>query len=425
MGFNVSHPQDGQSSLQAGTSVMFPRAASLADVETSHYPIAAKRALKLATLLEIGSLDVTMPDGGCFSFIGTCHEPHAEMIIHDYAFAAKMARGDIGVAESYLAGDWDSPNLAKFLELFCANQHVLARLLEGRPILRFIQMCYHWMHSNTKRGAKKNIHAHYDLGNAFYSQWLDPSMTYSSGLDFEKDHDLKASQERKNAALVQALGIQPHHHVLEIGCGWGGFAEYVAGTVGAKVTGLTISPAQLEFAQKRIASAGLSDKVDLKLLDYRDERGAYDRIASIEMFEAVGEEYWPTYFNTLRDRLKSGGRAGVQVITIREDIFPRYRREMDFIRRYIFPGGMLPTVSILEQLATKHGLSLDGALAFGHDYALTLASWRDRFQKAWGKIAPLGFDDRFKKLWEYYLCYCEAGFRAGSIDVRQMVFAKP
>jgi cyclopropane-fatty-acyl-phospholipid synthase len=346
------------------------------------------------------------------------------MIIKDFAFAAKMARGDVGVAESYLAGDWESPRLETFLELFCANQHVLARLLEGRPVLRFIQMCYHWFHRNTKRGARKNIHAHYDLGNAFYSQWLDPSMTYSSGLDFSHDNDLKASQERKNAALVKALGIEPGHHVLEIGCGWGGFAEYVAGHVGARVTGLTISQAQLDFAQARIARAGLSDKVDLKLLDYRDERGAYDRIASIEMFEAVGEEYWPAYFERLRACLKPGGRAGVQVITIREDIFPRYRREMDFIRRYIFPGGMLPTVTILEQLASRHGLSLDGARAFGHDYALTLASWRNRFQEAWGKIAPLGFDERFRKLWDYYLCYCEAGFRAGSIDVRQMVFAR-
>jgi cyclopropane-fatty-acyl-phospholipid synthase len=393
-------------------------------IETSNYPQSVKQALKLAALLEVGSLDVTMPDGRIFRFPGSEPGPHAEMIVHDLAFAPKMARGDVGVAESYLAGDWDSPNLTKFLELFCANQHVLSQLLAGRPILRFAQMIYHWMHANTKRQAKKNIHAHYDLGNAFYSQWLDPSMTYSSGLDFGRDNDLRAAQERKNAALVSALGIQPGHHVLEIGCGWGGFAEYVAGTVGARVTGLTISQAQLNFARERIAVAGLSHMVDLKLMDYRDERGAYDRIASIEMFEAVGEAYWPTYFEKLQACLKPGGRAGVQVITIREDIFPRYRREMDFIRRYIFPGGMLPTATILEQLAERHGLSIDGARAFGQDYALTLASWRDRFQSAWHRIAPLGFDERFRKLWDYYLCYCEAGFRAGSIDVRQMVFAK-
>ncbi len=393
-------------------------------IDGSGYPQSARHALKLAAILEVGSLDVTMPDGRVFAFKGNEPGPHAQMIVHDLAFAPKMAKGDIGVAESYLAGDWDSPNLARFLELFCANQHVIARLLEGRPILRFVQMLYHWTHANTKRQAKKNIHAHYDLGNAFYSQWLDSGMTYSSGLDFSHDNDLKAAQERKNAALVKALGIEPGHHVLEIGCGWGGFAEYVAGTVGAHVTGLTISKAQLEFAQARIAAAGLTDKVDLKLLDYRDERGAYDRIVSIEMFEAVGEAYWPAYFDRLQACLKPGGRAGVQVITIREDIFPRYRREMDFIRRYIFPGGMLPTVTILEQLAARHGLSLDGARAFGQDYALTLASWRDRFQSAWGRIAPLGFDERFRKLWDYYLCYCEAGFRAGSIDVRQMVFAK-
>jgi cyclopropane-fatty-acyl-phospholipid synthase len=396
----------------------------IADIEASSYPQSVKRALKFATLIEIGTLDIRMPDGRTFRVPGGEPGPFAELVIHDFAFAAKMARGDVGVAESYLAGDWESPDLSKFLELFCANQPVLARLLEGRPVLRFIQMVYHWMHSNTKRGSRKNIHAHYDLGNAFYKEWLDPSMTYSSGLDFDRDQDLKASQHRKNAALAQALGIKRGDRVLEIGCGWGGFAEYAAAEVGAHVTGLTISKAQFDFARERIAKAGLSDKVDFKLQDYRDERGTYDHIVSIEMFEAVGEAYWPAYFNQLQSCLKPGGKAGVQVITIREDIFPRYRREMDFIRRYIFPGGMLPTVTILEQLAEKHGLSLDGARAFGHDYAQTLATWRDRFHAAWGRIAPLGFDDRFQRLWTYYLSYCEAGFRAGSIDVRQMVFAK-
>lgn len=396
----------------------------IAAIEATDYPAGIKRALKFATLIEVGTLDITMPDGRVFHIGGGTPGPHADLIIRDYAFAAKMAKGDVGVAESYMAGDWESPNLSKFLEVFCANQPVLARLLEGRPILRFIQMVYHWMNKNTKSGARKNIHAHYDLGNAFYKEWLDPTMTYSSGLDFDRDRDLKASQVRKNAALTEALGIKPGDRVLEIGCGWGGFAEFAAGEVGAHVTGLTISEAQYTFAQERIAKAGLADKVDLKLQDYRDERGTYDHIVSIEMFEAVGEAYWPTYFNQLQQCLKPGGKAGVQVITIREDIFPRYRRELDFIRRYIFPGGMLPTPTILEQLAEKHGLSVAGAREFGYDYAQTLATWRDRFHAALGRIAPLGFDDRFKRLWTYYLSYCEAGFRAGSIDVRQMVFAK-
>jgi cyclopropane-fatty-acyl-phospholipid synthase len=212
--------------------------------------------------------------------------------------------------------------------------------------------------------------------------------------------------------------------VLEIGCGWGGFAEYAAKEIGCRVTGLTISREQFDFAQERIFKAGLSEKVELKLQDYRDEVGSYDRIASIEMFEAVGEEYWQTYFAQLRDRLKSGGRAGLQVITIDETIFPRYRRELDFIRRYVFPGGMLPTGRIMREICEANGLSLAAERIFGRDYGVTLALWRERFRTAWPELTTLGFDERFRRLWEYYLCYCEAGFRAETIDVRQMIFTR-
>ncbi len=273
----------------------------------AHYPLGVRQALKLAALIEVGSLTMILPDGGRFTFEGSQPGPHGEMVIKDYAFAKRMAQGDIGVAESYIAKEWDAPDLTALLQMFAANQHVLARLLEGRPVVRFLQMLYHWMHRNTRSGAKRNIHAHYDLGNEFYRAWLDPSMTYSSGFDFDLDGDLQASQQRKNATLAADLGIAPQHSVLEIGCGWGGFAEYVASKIGAKVKGLTISTAQLDYARKRIADAGLSDKVDLELRDYRDERGSYDRIASIEMFEAVGESYWPAYFSQLRDCLKPDG----------------------------------------------------------------------------------------------------------------------
>jgi cyclopropane-fatty-acyl-phospholipid synthase len=387
------------------------------------YPFAVRQAFRLATQLKAGQLELRMPDGRAFMITGDRPGPKAVMMVRDLDFAGSLAQGDVGVAESYLRGQWDSPDLTAFLELFCVNQPFLERLLDGKPVVRLMQMAWHWMNRNTRAGSKRNIHAHYDLGNSFYGAWLDDSMTYSSAL-FDQSRDLAAGQQRKYAALAERTAIGPDHHVLEIGCGWGGFAEYAAREIGCKVTGLTISQEQYDFACKRIFEAGLNEKVDLKLQDYRDEKGAYDRIASIEMFEAVGEEYWSTYFQQVRERLKPGGFAGIQVITIEESLFARYRRELDFIRRYVFPGGMLPTVTIMRDLGAKVGLTLHGERAFGHDYAHTLVHWRERFRAAWPGLTPLGFDERFRRLWEYYLAYCEAGFRAGTIDVRQMVFAR-
>jgi cyclopropane-fatty-acyl-phospholipid synthase len=282
----------------------------------------------------------------------------------------------------------------------------------------------HWLNRNTKTGSRRNIHAHYDLGNAFYSKWLDRTMTYSSALFEPHDNDLSSAQTRKYRALAEQIQVGPNDHVLEIGCGWGGFAEFVAKEYGARVTGLTISTEQYNFAKQRVFDAGLADKVDIKLQDYRDETGVYDKIASIEMFEAVGREYWNTYFRQLRDRLRPGGRAGLQVITIREHLFNDYVSEQDFIRRYIFPGGMLPTPTIMKELGATVGVPLIHDRAFGLDYARTVAEWRERFISAWPSLTPLGFDERFRRIWQYYLHYCEAGFRAGTIDVRQMIFAK-
>ena len=390
---------------------------------TAHYPYAVRQALKLATHIEVGQLEVRMPDGCTMRICGDKPGPQAMMIIRDLDFASTLSQGEIGIAESFLRSQWESPDLTAFLELFCVNQPVLERLMDGKPLVRLLQMARHWMNRNTKAGSRRNIHAHYDLGNSFYGAWLDGSMTYSSAL-FDESRDLSAGQRRKYAALAERTAIGPNHHVLEIGCGWGGFAEYAASEIGCKVTGLTISQEQYDFACKRIFEAGLNDKVNLKLQDYRDEKGAYDRIASIEMFEAVGEEYWPAYFQQVRERLKPGGFAGIQVITIEESLFGRYRRELDFIRRYVFPGGMLPTGSIMRDLGAKVGLSLHNERIFGRDYALTLVHWRERFRAAWPNLTPLGFDERFRRLWEYYLAYCEAGFRAGTIDVRQMVFAR-
>jgi cyclopropane-fatty-acyl-phospholipid synthase len=388
-------------------------------------PFFVRQIFRFATRIELGSLTVNLPDGRRLRFGNGKPGPDAEMTIHDYVFAKRMLTGgDLGVAEAFLRGEWEARDLTEFLRLFCANHAMISGMLEHLPVVRYWQLFRHWLNRNTKSGSKRNIHAHYDLGNAFYSQWLDRSMTYSSALYEPTKSDLFAAQTNKYAALARESGISDRHTVLEIGCGWGGFAEFAAREIGCHVTGLTISQEQYDFAKQRVFNAGLNEKVDIKLLDYRDETGTYDRIASIEMFEAVGEQFWPVYFKTLSDRLKDGGVAGLQVITIQDRFFETYRREIDFIRRYIFPGGMLPSPEIMTKLGKSVGMSIRHERVFGVDYADTLADWRERFRAAWPDILKLGFDERFRRMWEYYLAYCEAGFREGNIDVRQIVYAK-
>jgi cyclopropane-fatty-acyl-phospholipid synthase len=392
---------------------------------TRDLPFALRKALELAAMLRVGSLDVRLPDGRLFQAKGSDPGPHAEFIVHDAAFAKRLAStGDLGFAEAYLRKEWDTPDLSKFLEVFATNYPLVSELLPNRPLVKLWQRFQHFLNRNTKTGSRRNIHAHYDLGNAFYAQWLDETMSYSSAIFSPGDNDLASAQTRKYALLADRLNLKPGEHVLEIGCGWGGFAEYAAAERGCHVTGLTISKEQLAYAQERMARAGLSDKVTLKLQDYRDEAGVYDKIASIEMFEAVGEAYWPIYFQTLARCLKPGGEAGLQVITIREESYPNYKNEIDFIRAYIFPGGMLPTPTHMRDLGARVNMPLSADHAFGLDYARTLEMWRDRFFAAWERIAPLGFDERFRRMWAYYLAYCEAGFRTGNIDVRQMLFRK-
>ena len=281
-----------------------------------------------------------------------------------------------------------------------------------------------WLQSNSRRQAKKNISYHYDLGNDFYGLWLDDTMTYSSALFQTGQESLETAQTAKYASMVDEMGAVAGDHVLEIGCGWGGFAEYAAKERGLKVTGLTISREQHDFATARMERLGLSDRVEIKMQDYGDETGQYDGIASIEMFEAVGEKYWPTYFEKVSDCLKPGGKAGLQIITIQDQMFEDYRSGTDFIQRYIFPGGMLPPPGKLAEIGKSLGLDLKDQKIFGQDYARTLLEWRQRFRTAWPQIRPMGFDERFKRLWEFYLHYCEAGFRAGNIDVRQLVYEK-
>jgi cyclopropane-fatty-acyl-phospholipid synthase len=397
------------------------------NVETSlpDLPRAVQLAIRFGSKLRHGTLDVTLPDGRQIRLGGAEPGPSAAMTLYNYGFATRLLNGgDIGIAEAYLRGEWDTPDLTQFLYLFCVNQELIQAMLGDNPVMRFVQIVRHWFNRNTPRQARRNIYAHYDIGNAFYSAWLDPSMTYSSALFEDQNNDLTAAQHNKFRRLAEAVNLQPGQKLLEIGCGWGGFAEFAAKTYDVNVVGLTISKEQRDFARKRIHDAGLSDKVEIRFQDYRHERGQYDRIVSIEMIEAVGEQFWPQYFSQIRDRLLPGGLAGIQAITIQDKFFQTYRREVDFIQRYIFPGGMLTSPSVLKSMGERFGVPVIRERIFGQDYAKTLATWRNNFRAAWPNLKPLGFDDRFKRLWEYYLAYCEAGFLSGNIDVRQVILAK-
>ena len=397
------------------------------NVETSlpDLPRAVQLAIRFGSKLRHGTLDVTLPDGRQIRLGGAEPGPSAAMTLYNYGFATRLLNGgDIGIAEAYLRGEWDTPDLTQFLYLFCVNQELIQAMLGDNPVMRFVQIVRHWFNRNTPRQARRNIYAHYDIGNAFYSAWLDPSMTYSSALFEDQNNDLTAAQHNKFRRLAEAVNLQPGQKLLEIGCGWGGFAQFAAKTYDVNVVGLTISKEQRDFARKRIHDAGLSDKVEIRFQDYRHERGQYDRIVSIEMIEAVGEQFWPQYFSQIRDRLLPGGLAGIQAITIQDKFFQTYRREVDFIQRYIFPGGMLPSPSVLKSMGERFGVPVIRERIFGQDYAKTLATWRNNFRAAWPNLKPLGFDDRFKRLWEYYLAYCEAGFLSGNIDVRQVILAK-
>jgi cyclopropane-fatty-acyl-phospholipid synthase len=384
-------------------------------------PLFFKIACNIAEKIQIGSLRFNLPDGRALLFCGKQSPQGLGVIdVRDFAFARRaVLGGDIGFFESYADGQWDSPDITGVLFVFATNADHVSEAFTGSPLFGWLDRVRHLLNKNTRSGSRRNIIAHYDLGNSFYQRWLDPTMTYSSARFGDSISDLSEAQTNKYKTLAKSIALQPGETVLEIGSGWGGFAEFAAREVGAKVTGLTISPAQLEFAQRRIFEAGLAEKVDFRLLDYRDASGAYDKIASIEMFEAVGQEYWPVYFDKVRNLLKPGGVAGLQIITIADRFFEGYSRSTDFIQRYVFPGGMLPSPKILQKHFDDAGLTLRQNSAFGQDYARTLGEWHNRFLSAWDDIAQMGFDERFKRLWRFYLSYCEAGFRAATTDVVQ------
>jgi cyclopropane-fatty-acyl-phospholipid synthase len=398
----------------------------LDDPELRAAPGAFRTAVSIARRTwEAGSLTFILPSGRELRITGPAPGPDGRLIVRDFRFVNRVLAGaDIGFGEGYMAGEWDTPDLAALLQVFTQNFDRLEKLVTGNPWVRTLNFLAHAFNVNSKRGSRRNIYAHYDLGNAFYARWLDTGMTYSSARFERPDQSLQEAQRAKYAALARQMELRPDHHVLEIGCGWGAFAEFAAAEVGAKVTALTISPAQYEFARERLFREGLAERAQVRLLDYRDVEGKFDRVASIEMFEAVGEAYWPRYFGKIREVLSPGGRAGLQIITIRDELFRVYRQRSDFMRKYIFPGGMLPSEARLRQETARAGLEWDTAHRFGQHYAQTLAEWRVRFEDAWEDIRALGYDERFRRLWSFYLSYCEAAFRTGRTDVVQLSLAK-
>ncbi len=391
-------------------------------------PRAVRQVFALLQRLKHGSLDLQLPDGST-AHVGQPDGMRAAIRIKDWALAeATIKKGDIGFAESYIQGHWSSPDLAALLVLFLRNRAELESVIYGTWWGALAYRIKHWLNRNTREGSRKNIVAHYDLGNAFYKLWLDPSMNYSSAwFDEGRHQSLQEAQEAKMQRALRELHLQPGQRLLEIGCGWGAIAELATRQFGVKATGLTLSDEQLAYARARLHVAGLHEHADLRLEDYRDHAAPqpYDAVVSIEMFEAVGEQYWPAYFETVARQLKSGGLACVQSITIKDELWARYRESTDFIQQYIFPGGLLPSPTQFRLAAERAGLEVVGQFAFGQDYAETLKRWREAFLRHEPQVREQGFDEKFIRMWEFYLAYCEAAFETGNTDVIQFTLRKP
>ena len=378
--------------------------------------------LAILSNLHCGRLTLTLPDGSQHQFSGAMSGPNSDLTIHtESALRRLLHDGKMGFCEAFMDGEASSQSLPTLIELAVLHDKYLENALKTNIFRQGGLRLFHMLRRNNKLGSAKNIAHHYDIGNSFYQAWLDPTMTYSSAVFDSETDDLTTAQLNKYKRLAELADIQSGDRVLEIGCGWGGFAKFVSQHIGAHVTGITISQAQLAYAKASLAEAGLQNKVDLKLMDYRDLQGRFDKIVSIEMFEAVGQAYWPVYFDTISRMLKSGGRAVIQSITIDHDAFQSYRDQPDFIQRYIFPGGMLPSMPMLQTPVAQAGLELVAENGYASDYARTLQEWRARFLAAWPALAGDKFDNRFKRMWELYLAYCEGGFRAGMIDVKQIL----
>ncbi len=382
-----------------------------------------KLIIALGSRHSVGTLKLILPDGAQHLFRGERRpDLSATMRVKTTRFVRRfLMRGAIGFAESYIDGDWDSPDLAQLLILLDCNRSAWIDKYHGNVLARLAGRLLHSVRRNSRSGSRRNIRAHYDLGNDFYAAWLDPTMTYSSAYFGDGAKDLHSAQLDKYRALCRRMDLRPGHKLLEIGCGWGSFAIVAASEFGAEVTAITVSKEQFELATKRVQAEGLNDKVSIHLRDYRDISGQFDRIASIEMFEAVGEAYWPAFFSAIRDRLRSDGCCGLQLITIDDAHFEEYRGGPDFIQYYIFPGGMLPSPSALRKHTDRANLEIAESHGFGLDYARTLGVWREKFDQAWQDHAIAGYDERFRRLWNYYLSYCETGFTNLKTDVVQLV----
>jgi len=392
-------------------------------------PLAARQVLPLLQKLQHGRLHLRLPDGS-ESVYGQGEQPTATLVVHDWGvFAAAMRSGDIGFAESFIAGEWETPDLCALLRVFIANRNALEDVIYGHWWGQLAHRLRHWLNRNTRSNSRKNIHAHYDLGNAFYSLWLDPTMNYSSAwFDGNPMLPMDQAQDAKVRRALRMVNLTPGHNqrLLEIGCGWGALAEMATREWGVDFTGVTLSDQQLAHAQKRLTDQGLGAQAQFRLQDYRDiSDPAFDAICSIEMIEAVGQAYWPTYFETVARLLKPGGRACIQSIVIADDYFDRYVRGTDFIQQYIFPGGCLPSPSAFRQQAQAAGLRVVDEFAFGLDYAHTLRLWRERFMQVKPQVLGLGFDERFVRIWQFYLAYCEAAFMEANTDVVQYTLLKP
>ena len=389
-------------------------------------PAAARTVLRVLQSVQRGTLDLQWPDG-THSRVGHGGEPRASIVVHDDAlFGAVLASGDIGFAESFIAGHWQTDDLPGLLRFMLVNRAAVEPLIFGGWWGGLLHRWQHWRHRNSRAGSRRNIHAHYDLGNAFYRLWLDETMNYSSAwFDGDLSRPLAQAQHAKVARALAEAGVVPGSRVLEIGCGWGAVAE-AAARRGAHLTGVTLSTEQLAWARERLACQGLAGQADLRLQDYRDiDDAPFDALVSIEMFEAVGRAYWPTYFRTVASRLKPGGRACIQSITIRDDLFDRYVRSTDFIQQYIFPGGLLPSDREFRRAAARAGLVVERAFAFGPDYAETLRRWRADFLARVEPVRRLGFDPAFVRTWDFYLAYCEAAFDTGDTNVVQYTLRRP
>ncbi len=390
-------------------------------------PRAAQMALRLMERLDRGTLELVLPDSSQRRF-GDGQGPRAALHLHDWHLCgAALKSGDIGFAESFIDGHWSTPDLPELLRLMIANREQVESVIYGSWWGALLYRVRHLLNRNTRTGSRKNIHAHYDLGNEFYRLWLDPTMNYS-GAWFNGDlaQPLEQAQHAKVRRALAAAGVQPGARILEIGCGWGALAETAARDLQARVTGVTLSTEQLAWATERMRAAGLAERVDLRLQDYRDITDEpFDAVVSVEMFEAVGREYWPSFFETLKRCLKPGAQACIQSITIRDDLFDRYVRSTDFIQQYIFPGGLLPSQTEFCRAAEHAGLEVVDRMAFGTDYAETLRRWRAAFTAQAERMQPLGFDPRFMRIWDFYLAYCEAAFDTGNTNLLQFTLRRP